>query len=96
MTLTSADIKKIDELYRSLDRLHAERAAHQGCDAGARRRRKPAKDKRRENVASSLRGFTPEAQKEIREVIARDLRRRAAKIVEALHKYGCEAKLTEE
>ena len=45
---------------------------------------------------SQFGGFTSEAQKEIREVIARDLRRRAAKIVETLHKYGCEAKLTEE
>ena len=94
MTLTSADIVKIQELYASLDRLHAQRAdikdaaleridgiTHKGT-SGVQKR--------------EFTGFTPEAQKEIREVIARDLRRRAAKIVDALHKYGCEAKLTEE
>jgi hypothetical protein len=43
-----------------------------------------------------FRDLSPEAGKEIREVVARDLRRRAAKIVETLHKYGCEAKLTDE
>ena len=94
MTLTSADIKKIDELYHSLDRLHLER--------------QQIKDARLKNVDGEIRkgtsglenvyirDFSAEAANEIREVIARDLRRRAAKIVETLHKYGCEAKLTEE
>jgi hypothetical protein len=94
MTLTSTDIVKIQELYQSLERLHADRLAIK--DATLDR----ASGETRKGTSGvefrQFSGFTPEAQKEIREVIARDLRRRAAKIVEILHKYGCEAKLTEE
>ena len=93
-TLTSADIRKIEDLYRKLERLHAERQQIKGATienmTGLIRRGTSGV----ENV--HLRDFSAEAQNEIRDVLARDLRRRAAKIVETLHKYGCEAKLTEE
>ena len=94
MTLTSADIKKIEELYRGLDQLHRDRADIK--DAALERIDGQARKGTSGVAYREFRGFTPEAQKEIRVVIARDLRRRAAKIVEALHKYGCEAKLTDE
>ena len=94
-TLTSADIVKIQELYRSLETLHADRATIK--DSAVLDRIDGITHKGTSGVQKrEFIGFTPEAQKEIREVIARDLRRRAAKIVETLHKYGCEAKLTEE
>jgi hypothetical protein len=94
-TLTSADIKKIEALYRDLEHLHAQRGlikalTHLTNVSGEVRKGTSGLE------CYSFNGFTPEAQKEIREIIARDLRRRAAKIVEALHKYGCEAKLTDE
>ena len=94
MTLTSADIKKIDELYRKLERLHVERqqikeATIKNMDGEIRKGTSGI-----ENVY--FRDFSTEAGKEIRDLLARDLRRRAAKIVETLHKFGCEAKLTEE
>jgi hypothetical protein len=94
MTLTSADIKKIDELYRKLDYLHTDRTNIK--DAILDRVYGEARKGTSGVEQRTFGGFTPEAQQEIREVIARDLRRRAAKIVETLHKYGCEAKLTEE
>lgn len=94
MTLTSADIKKIEELYRSLEQLHVQRnhikeVTSVTVDSESRKGTSGVE-------RHSFHGITSEAAKEIREVIARDLRRRAAKIVEALHKYGCEAKLTDE
>ena len=94
MTLTAADIKKIEVLYGDLERLHRDRAAIK--DVTLERIDGPIRKGTSGVEYREFRGFTPEAQKEIREVIARDLRRRAAKIVEALHKYGCEAKLTDE
>jgi hypothetical protein len=94
MTLTSGDIGKIQELYRSLERLHKER--QQIKDATLERVDGNAHKGTSGVEYRQFNGFTAEAQKEIREVIARDLRRRAAKIVETLHRYGCEAKLTEE
>ena len=93
-TLTAKDVKKIDDLYRSLEGLHADRARIKGATL---ERIDGTTHKGTSGVEyRSFDGFTPEAQDEIRKVIARDLRRRAAKIVEALHKFGCEAKLTEE
>ena len=94
MTLTAADIKKIEALYRDLERLHADRTSVK--DAALERIHGTAHKGTSGVEYREFTGFTPEAQKEIREVVARDLRRRAAKIVEALHKYGCEAKLTDE
>ena len=93
MTLTAADIGKIQDLYRSLERLHIERQQIKEAtvDDITGKIRKGTSGV--ENVY--FRNFSVEAEKEIREAVARDLRRRAAKIVEALHKYGCEAKLTE-
>jgi L-lactate utilization protein LutB len=94
MTLTATDIKKIQDLYQRLDALHA--------------KRKEIKDVVLESMhgiakqgTSGVRtigfdGLSAEASKEICDIIARDLRRRAAKIVETLHKFGCEAQLTEE
>ena len=93
-TLTSTDIRKIEALYRDLESLHADRAAIK--DAVLERIDGTAHKGTSGVAYREFRGITPEAQKEIREIIARDLRRRAAKIVEALHKYGCEAKLTDE
>jgi hypothetical protein len=94
MTLTSTDIGKIQELYRALDRLHAERANIKEVILAR-------VDGNIKKGTSGLEyhqfsDFSPEASKEIRDVIARDIRRRAAKIVETLHKFGCEAKLTED
>jgi hypothetical protein len=94
MTLTSTDIGKIQELYRSLEHLHLDRAAIK--DAALERIEGQTRKGTSGVEHRAFSGFTPEAQKEIRDILARDLRRRAAKIVEALHKYGCEAKLTEE
>lgn len=94
MTLTSADIKKIDELYRGLDRLHVDRSALKDAKVDRVDVQTSKGTSGVQNIY--LRDFTAEGAKEIREILARDLRRRAAKIVEALHKYGCEAKLTEE
>ena len=95
MTLTATDIAKIQEHYRILEQLHAQRGfikdlttvTSVGVEA-----RKGTSGRDYHQFAD----FSAEASKEIRETIARDLRRRAAKIVETLHKYGCEAKLTEE
>ena len=94
MTLTPADIKKIDELYRSLDRLHADRLALKDATLD----RVDIQTNKGTSGVQNLyfRDFTPEAAKELHTILARDLRKRAAKIVETLHKFGCEAKLTEE
>ncbi|HEY1881233.1 MAG TPA: hypothetical protein VGG68_15000 [Caulobacteraceae bacterium] len=93
-TLTPADIKKIQDLYRRLEALH--------------KQRKDIKDVVLEDLYGTAKQGTSgvqhllfddlslEASREIGDVVARDLRRRAAKIVETLHKFGCEAKLTEE
>ena len=94
MTLTSADIKKIDELYRSLDRLHAQRQQIKEATIEHMTGQIRKGTSGIENVYFAE--FSSEAKKEIHALVARDLRRRAAKIVEALHKFGCEAKLTEE
>ena len=93
-TLTAADIKKIEALYSDLDRLHRDRAAVK--DATLERIHGVTHKGTSGVEQHEFRGFGPEGTKELREVVARDLRRRAAKIVEALHKYGCEAKLTDE
>ena len=94
MTLTATDIVKIQNLYGSLERLHAERNSIKEVTLstveGQIRKGTSGVDQRH------YRDFTQEAANEIRDVLARDIRRRAAKIVETLHKYGCEAKLTEE
>jgi hypothetical protein len=94
MTLTATDIKKIQELYRRLDALHAQRKEIK--DVVLESLHGVVKQGTSGVVSIAFDGLSAEASKEIRDVIARDLRRRAAKIVDALHKFGCEAKLTEE
>lgn len=94
MTLTSADIGKINELYRKLDRLHAERNWIKEVTLDRVDGQVVIGTSGREY--REFRDFTSEAAKDIKDVLARDMRRRAAKLVETLHKFGCEAKLTEE
>jgi hypothetical protein len=93
-TLTPKDVAKIQGLYRDLDGLHGQRqkikdATFNDVTFHARKGTSGVEILYFSDVSA-------EASKEICAVIARDLRRRAAKIVEALHRYGCEAKLTEE
>jgi hypothetical protein len=93
MTLTPTDITKIQELYAKLERIHAQRVSIKDVTLtrvdGDIRKGTSGLEHR------EFRDLSPEAADEIRDVIARDLRRRAAKIVEILHKFGCEAKLTD-
>lgn len=93
MTLNAKDIAKIQKLYAELDELQTQR--------------RKTKDAVFKSLLATLAKGTSgieylnlaepsaEAMAEIRDVLARDIRRRAAKIVEALHGLGCEAKLTE-
>lgn len=93
-TLVATDIAKIQELYHKLDRLHAQRGQIKEVKMYGVR-----VEVRKGTSGVDFYDFadlSAEAGNEIRDILARDIRRRSAKVVEALHKYGCEAKLTEE
>ena len=93
-TLTSADVTKIQGLYRDLEYLQAQRKHIKDVSlttvlGQTRKGTSGVED-------HQFRDFSPEGADEIRKVVASDIRRRAGKIVDTLHGYGCEAKLTEE
>jgi hypothetical protein len=93
MTLTLADIERAQKLYRELELLTHLRHQVQGMTAGVTLT--GYRDKKEEgSTYCSIDGFSAEAIKELRELASRDLRNRAAIIVEQLHKLGCEAVLT--
>ncbi|HEY1878293.1 MAG TPA: hypothetical protein VGG68_00020 [Caulobacteraceae bacterium] len=96
MTLTPADIKKIQDLYRRLEALHKQRKEIKDAVLEDLNLNATAKQGTSGVLQLYFDGLSLEASREIGDVVARDLRRRAAKIVETLHKFGCEAKLTEE
>jgi cell division protein FtsB len=86
-TLTAKDIDTVQKLYRDLDEIKRKRKTaalqmtsmmvYAKCNA----------------LGLEINDLSPEAQNAIMEIARKDLRVRAAKIVEQLHKLGCEAQL---
>ncbi len=99
MTLTEKDIEKARDLYAKLTRLHEDREAVRNLKfdvtvSGYGIEKAQPNGQRAGHC--SFRDFSLETIEEIREAVARDIRRRTAAVVAELNKLGCEAKLTPE